>query len=248
MEKAESGAAITFKDVTKRFPNGADGTLVTAVDSVSFSVAQGSLAVLGGANGSGKSVLMLMAAGLISPTTGSVHTKSRPGLVFQDAATQLLGATPREDVAVGPRNQGVPKAEVAHLVERALSAVSLLHKADYPAEFLSGGEKRRLAVASILAMQRDIIIFDEPYANLDYPGVLDVNRLVSELHAQKKTVLLLTHELEKCLGLADHFVVLVHGRLVFNGNPEDALSRDISSWGIRNPLSRYERLSDLVWR
>lgn len=134
------------------------------------------------------------------------------------------------------------------MVENALKSVALLEKADYPAEFLSGGEKRRLAVASILAMNRDIIIFDEPYANLDYPGVVDVNKLISALHNEGKTVILLTHELEKCLGLADHFLILQKGKLVFDGSAEEALKLPLEQWAIRNPLTKYESVKDLVWK
>ena len=239
-------AAIQLTAVTKRFNNG-NGSFC-AVDDVSLTIASGSFTVLGGANGSGKSVLMQLIAGLMKPSSGTITTASRPGLVFQDAATQLLGETPREDVAIGPRNLGVPKKALPPLVDEALTAVSLQHKADFPAEFLSGGEKRRLAVASILAMKRDIIIFDEPYANLDYPGVCDVNRLLVSLQQQGKTLVLLTHELEKCLALCEHFIILQHGKVVFDDSPEAALQRDLTQWGIRNPLTRYEALSDLVWR
>ena len=97
-------------------------------------------------------------------------------------------------------------------------------------------------------MNRDILIFDEPYANLDYPGVLDVNRLIAELHEKGRTVIILTHELEKCLALADHFVILKEGKVVFDGKPEDALSLNLEQWSIRNPLAKYESASDLVWR
>lgn len=239
-------SAISLIDVKKRFAEGA--SYATALDGISFEVAEGSLTVIGGANGSGKSVLMQLIAGLLKPTGGTIRTTSRPGLVFQDAATQILGETPREDVAVGPKNAGVPKKAIPALVEEALASVSLSEKADYAAEFLSGGEKRRLAVAAILAMKRDIIIFDEPYANLDYPGVRDVNALLEKLHAEGKTVLLLTHEIEKCLGLSDHVIVLQRGKKVFDGTPEEALKQRLEDWGIKNPLTAYCSISDLVWR
>ena len=245
---ANNTNAIQVELVTKRFRREENPReFFCAVNEVSFSIEKGSLTVIGGANGSGKSVLMCIISGLMKQSAGMVKVASKPGLVFQDAATQILGETPREDVAVGVKNIGTPKKEISAAVEQALQSVSLLEKADFPAEFLSGGEKRRLAVASILAMKRDIIIFDEPYANLDYPGVTDVNRLISELHAQGKTILLLTHEIEKCLALADHFIILQKGSLVFDGTPADALTQDLTQWSIRNPLSAYNKLSDLVW-
>ncbi len=235
--------AVILESVVKNF-----GQKTDAVNGVSLKIEKGSLTVVGGANGSGKSVLMTLIAGLAKPSKGKVITASRPGLVFQDAATQLLGETPYEDVCSGPRNLGFKKEDIPQIAQKALTEVRLWEKAQYPAEFLSGGEKRRLAVASILAMNRDIIIFDEPYANLDYPGVLDVNHLIEQLHQQKKTVILLTHEIEKCLGLADHFVILEKGVKVFDGSPEEALKKDLSPWGIKNPLHSYATLSDLIWR
>ncbi len=218
-----------------------------ALEDISFSIEEGSLTVVGGSNGSGKSVLMNIIAGLIKPTKGSVKTSGKPGLIFQDAATQILGDTVEEDIAIGPENLGLKKAQVTGTVDESLKKVSLEEKRKFPAEFLSGGEKRRLAVASILAMDRKIIIFDEPYANLDYPGVLDVNNLVKELHSNGKTIILLTHELEKCLGLADRFIVLNKGKLVFSGTPQDAMEQNLEQWGIRNPLTSYGSVKDLVW-
>lgn len=238
-----SDYAVILENIVKNF-----GSKTDAVNGVSLQIEKGSLTIVGGANGSGKSVLMTVIAGLSKPSQGKVTTSSKPGLVFQDAATQLLGETPFEDVCSGPRNLGFDKKEIPQIAEKALREVRLWEKARFPSEFLSGGEKRRLAVASILAMKRDIIIFDEPYANLDYPGVLDVNRLLLQLREQKKTVLLLTHEIEKCLAFADHFVILQSGKKVFDGLPADALKLDLTQWGIKNPLQNYTSLEDLAWR
>ena len=246
-----TSSAIELQHVKKRFSPGAGEKPFAAIKDISLSIAAGSFTVICGANGSGKSVLMQLIAGLMKPTAGSIRTSSRPGLVFQDASTQILGETAREDVSVGPRNAGLPKKEIPAIVDQALKAVSLTHKADFAAEFLSGGEKRRLAVAAILAMKRDIIIFDEPYANLDWPGVRNVNTLLSQLRGEGKTLLLLTHELEKCLGFADHLLILKSGSLVFDGSPEEALAKPTSQWddwSIRNPLTSYSKLSDLIWR
>ena len=250
----KTDSAVELESVTKLFPStGIDAAsgkekYTLALDEVSFSIKKGSLTVLGGANGSGKSVLMQIIAGLMKATAGTVFTASKPGLVFQDAATQILGDTAREDVAVGLKNRKLKKDEIRIQSEKALAQVSLLDKADNLAEYLSGGEKRRLAVASILALQRDIIIFDEPYANLDYPGVLDVNGLIEKLHSDGKTVIVLSHELEKCLALADHFIILHKGKLVFDGLPKDALTLKLEDWGIRNPLTQYKGIEDLVWK
>ena len=239
--------SVKLEHVSKRFLTGTDSKYSAAITDISFEISKGSLTIVGGANGSGKSVLMNLISGLLKPSEGKLFVSSKPGLVFQEASTQILGDTPREDVAVGPKNLRMKGKEIPQIVEESLKSVKLLEKADYPAEFLSGGEKRRLAVAAILAMKRDIIIFDEPYANLDYPAVVDVNRLLVQLHESGKTVILLTHELEKCLALADHFLILQKGRLVFDGSPDEALKLPLEQWSIRNPLARYESVKDLLW-
>lgn len=219
----------------------------TALNNVSFQIDEGSVTVIGGENGSGKSVLMNIIAGLEKPTSGKIHSFAKAGLVFQEADTQILGETPREDISFGPKNQKKSKIQVEQAVEKSLEQVGLAKKADYPARFLSGGEKRRLAVACMLAMELPVIIFDEPYANLDYGGVKQVNALVKRLHEQKKTVIILTHELEKCLGLADKFVVLFRGDKVFDGTAQEGLLQNLEQWNIRNPLNAYSKVEDLVW-
>lgn len=238
-------SAITVDRVTKTFST-PDGKK-TVLRDVSFSLDDGSLTVIGGENGSGKSVLMSIIAGLETATAGTVSSIGKAGLVFQEADTQILGETPREDISFGPKNQKKSKQDTARAVQAALEQVGLTAKADFPARFLSGGEKRRLAVACMLAMDLPIIIFDEPYANLDFGGVRQVNELIRQLKAQRKTVVMLTHELEKCLGLADRFIVLFRGEKVFDGTPQDGMAQPLEQWNIRNPLARYDTVADLVW-
>jgi len=216
---------------------------------VSFSLDQGTCTVIGGENGSGKSLLMSIIAGLEDCDTGSVKSFARAGLVFQEAETQILGETPEEDIAFGPKNLGLKKDEVAKAVEDALVKTELTEKKDFTARFLSGGEKRRLAVACMLAMDYPIIIMDEPYANLDYTGIKSVNALIKDLKAQGKTVIILTHEIEKCLGLADRFIVLFRGQKVFDDIPQAITdpSVNLEQWNIRNPFNTYGNVSDLIW-
>ena len=237
--------ALLLKNISKSFliPSGKK----VALDDVSVTFHSGSCTVIAGENGSGKSVLMSIAAGLMNCDSGKVECSSRPGLVFQEAETQILGETPAEDISFGPKNLGWKKEEVAAAVKDALEQVGLSDKSDFPARFLSGGEKRRLAVACMLAMKLPVIILDEPYANLDYSGVRQVNQLVGSLKADGKTVIILTHELEKCLALADHFVVLYRGKKVFDGTPADGLKQNLEQWNIRNPLVQYKSVEELVW-
>ncbi|MDR0320021.1 MAG: energy-coupling factor ABC transporter ATP-binding protein [Treponema sp.] len=219
-----------------------------SLEDISLSIESGTCTIIAGANGSGKSILMSIIAGLEEPTSGNVKTNARVGLVFQEPDTQILGETPREDIAFGPKNMGAKKKDISAIVDTALLETGLEQRADFPARSLSGGEKRRLATAGVLAMTAEIIIFDEPYANMDFPGVVQVNSLFKKLIADGKTVLILTHELEKCLALANRFIVLFKGKKVFDGSPSEALSCNLETWGIHHPLRKTEReLGDLLW-
>lgn len=236
---------IKVLDVSKKF-NTSQG-LFFALQNVSFEIKTGECTVIGGENGSGKSVLMSILSGLDKPSSGKIEIDERVGLVFQEADTQILGETVFEDVQFGPKNLGFKKDKINKNVENALTKTNLIQKSDFPARFLSGGEKRRLAVACMISMENKILILDEPYANLDYSGVKQVNEIIKILKSEGKTVIILTHEIEKCLGLAQKFIVLYKGKKVFDANPEEIKNVNLEQWNIRNPFNRYEKVSDLVW-
>lgn len=248
---------ITLKNITKRFPfndenlpqnNQVRGGYFYALDDVSLNIEGGGCTIIAGANGSGKSLLVFIIAGLEEPTSGFVKTDLKTGLVFQEPDAQILGETPFEDVSFGLINMGVSKEDRLTRAENALFETGLKEKAYFPARSLSGGEKRRLAAAGVLAVDAQIIIFDEPYANMDFPGVVQVNRLIQKLLADKKTIIILTHELEKCMALADHFIVLNKGKKVFDGTGREALSCDLEAWGINHPLKKKTKdMEDLLW-
>ena len=250
--------AVVLNNVTKYFPlydenmshnEQARNGLFYALDGLSLSLENGECTIVAGANGSGKSLLMSIIAGLEEPDSGSLTTSFRVGLVFQEPDAQILGETPREDIAFGPRNMGLSKDECSARVRAALEETGLTERAEFPARSLSGGEKRRLAAAGVLAMDAQIIIFDEPYANMDFPGVLQVNRLLKKLITNGKTVVILTHEIEKCLALANRFIVLYKGKKVFDGPAVEALSLDLEAWGIHHPLKNPARVfGDLLWQ
>jgi biotin transport system ATP-binding protein len=243
--------AVKLRHIRKTFHT-ADGAErdnpIHALNDVSLDVERGSTAIVAGENGSGKSLLMYIIAKLEDPSSGAVSVDGKVALVFQNADNQILGETPREDVAIGIPRKGTDKGTRAAIVDAALDATGLKGKADRPARFLSGGEKRRLAVAGAIAMNADVVIFDEPYANLDYPGVVSVNSLIVELKEQDKTIIILTHELEKCLKLADRLVILHKGTVVFDGTPDSGLKQNLTSWGIRHPLRKQDGIEDLLWQ
>ena len=235
---------IKIDNLTKTFPT-ASGQ-IKALDNISLEIFEGQCFVIAGENGSGKSVLVSIIAGLEKCSSGKVQAP-KVGLVFQEAETQILGETPEEDIAFGPKNLGWKKEEVEQAVKSALEKTGLTAKKDFPARFLSGGEKRRLAVACMLAMNPPVIILDEPYANLDYSGIKQVNALIRQLKKDGKTVIILTHEIEKCLGLSDRLVILCKGKKVFDGKPEEGLEQNLEQWNIHNPITSYKNVGDLVW-
>lgn len=229
---------------------------IDALKNINLQIQNNECVVIAGENGSGKSVLMSIIANLEKKDdgiieyfdeNGKVQKKRKIGLIFQEAETQILGETPKEDVSFGIKNLKINKNEIENLTKISLKKTNLLQKADFPSRFLSGGEKRRLAVSCMIALQNDVLIFDEPYANLDFCAVKQVNQLITQLLQEKKTIIILTHELEKCLGLANHFIVLNKGEIVFDGKPNDGLKLNLEQWNIKNPLTKYENLTDLIW-
>ena len=251
MSFSERYELLKLTDVTKSFT----GTGLPVLNDISFSVFDGDCIVVSGSNGSGKTVLMTLIAGLETLSSGSIVRSRkdggelRIGLVFQEADAQILGDTVEEDALFGMRDSKLPKEVIAQRLEAVLTQLGLYEKRRSPARSLSGGEKRRLAVAGILMMEADVIIFDEPFANLDYAGVVQVTAMIEQLQRDGKTIMVLTHELEKVLALANRLIILHKGNLVYNAEPEPALHSGIlEQYGIRNPLCSYRVFADLVWK
>jgi biotin transport system ATP-binding protein len=202
---------------------------------------------------------MLILAGLMDADGGEILFRGQPlntalpdlrrrlGLVFQDADAQIVGDTVAEDIAFGPKNLGLAKAALAERVRETLEALGLEDMRDRPPRNLSGGEKRRLAVAGILAMGCQTIIMDEPFANLDWPGVVQVLEIVRQLKREGKTVILLTHELEKVLAFADRLVILDRGIIREDGKPAAVLDRLKDEYGVRDPRKSYGTVEDCTW-
>jgi biotin transport system ATP-binding protein len=230
-----------------------------ALDGIDIDIYEGECLLVAGSNGSGKTLLMKAIAGLVTPSGGEIlfrgenlekcgdRLRGSVGLVFQDADAQFVGETAAEDVACGPENIGLSKDEVRSRVEDALAAAGLSDKRDCLPRRLSGGEKRRLAVAGVMAMGCDTVIFDEPFANLDWPGVVQVLEIIRDLKRTGRTVIVLTHELEKVLAFADRLVILDRGRVRDDGKPAELLSRLKAEYGVRNPLHSYARVEDCSW-
>jgi biotin transport system ATP-binding protein len=233
-----------------------DGTV--ALSDVSLKIGDGEFVILAGANGSGKTVFVRHLNGLLLPAQGGVTFDGVPitrnlaevrrqiGLIFQDADSQIVGQTVAEDVAFGPENLHWSRHEVERAVGEALAAVDLSGLSDRNPHTLSGGQKRRLAVAGVLAMNPRVLVFDEPFTGLDYRGVVQVLEQLVRLREAGQTVVLVTHELEKVLAHADRLVVFDRGKLVEDGEPADVIGR-VETYGVRMPLKNGGEMGSLTW-
>ena len=224
----------------------ADGTL--GLDDVSLDLTAGEFTVVAGANGSGKTTLLRHLNGLLLPQAGEVtvcgqSVKADPlaarrqvGMVFQDADSQIVGETVYDDVAFGPENLGLPRLEIDQRVRRALTAVGLIGFADKRPHYLSGGEKRRLAIAGVLAMAPRVLLMDEPFSNLDYPATRRVLEQVVDLHRSGHTIIVTTHDLEKVIAHTQRLVIMAEGRVTADGPPAEVVE-NVARFGIRPPCS-----------
>ncbi|MDR2803857.1 MAG: energy-coupling factor ABC transporter ATP-binding protein [Treponema sp.] len=254
MDNQLKPSIFSIRRLSKQFSSGR-----VALSEIDLEIPAGETLVIAGANGSGKTVLMKIIMGLMEPSSGEIFFEGKPlsrsidclrrtaGLVFQDADTQIIGETVAEDTALGPKNLKLPPNVVDERVSAALKAAGLEEKYDYPARSMSGGEKRRLAVAGILAMGCETIIMDEPFANLDWPGVKNVLQIIIDLKNDDKTVIILTHELEKTLAYADRLVILSGGRIAGDGEPESVLDSLKPEYGVRDPRCSYHAVKDCSW-
>ncbi len=225
-----------------------------AVKNVSIDINRGEVIGVIGHTGSGKSTLMQMLNGLIKPTSGKVYldgkdihadkkklrdVRFRVGLVFQYPENQLFEETVRQDISFGPRNMGLPEEAIAKRVVRAAAFAGLKDELLDRSPFdLSGGEKRRAAIAGVIAMDPEILILDEPTAGLDPMG-RDV--LLSQIEAYHKsrnnTVMLVSHSMEDIAGIADRVLVMNHGECVMFDTTQNVFSRseELESIGLRIP-------------
>ena len=215
------------------------GSDVVAVDHVSFSVQRGEYVAILGRNGSGKSTLAKLVNLLEFPDSGNLSVfelnaaeddnfwsiRSHCGMVFQNPDNQIVGTTVEEDVAFGPENLSVPLPELAQRVEKALGYVGLLEMATKQPASLSGGQKQKLAIAGVLAMQPQILILDESTSMLDPKARDEFLQLVARMRMDKKiTVLHITHDMHEAF-LADRVIVLEHGKLRLQGTPPEVFSQ-----------------------
>jgi cobalt/nickel transport system ATP-binding protein len=242
-----AGPVLHVENVSFDYPGG-----IAALADVSLSLAAGEFLAVVGANGSGKTTLMKVLLRLLKPKSGRVLLTGRDiaalpaaelyasvGMVFQNPTDQLFAPTVEQDVAFGPRNLGLPEAQVRQRVAEALAAVDAAALADRPIHRLSFGEQKRVCLAGALAMQPRTLVLDEPTAGLDpaaEAGMIDLlRRLNREQHI---SMILSTHVVDLLAGLADRVCVLARGHVARIGpTPEVLTDRDgAAQAGLRLPL------------
>ncbi len=225
---------ISFEDVSFTYTS-EDYVL----ENISVEIPQGQFVCVLGANGSGKSTFSKLINALLLPDKGKVvvdglitsnaentfSIRSRAGSVFQNPDDQIVASLVENDVAFGPENLGIPNPELRQRVESALAQVGLTGFEKRETTALSGGQKQRVAIAGVLAMEPQILIFDEASAMLDPRGRRGLMRVCKELHEQGMTVIMITHYMEEAAE-ADRVLVLREGRIVLDGTPEEVLTQD----------------------
>lgn len=207
---------------------------VKLLDNISFSLDKGSLTLVAGKNGSGKSMLLKCLKGLEKPDNGIIEINGRVlkkerdrmkafGLVFQDTSLEIVGSTVRKDIAFGLENLRWERERIEETSNKMISLFNLEKIQNLPPSVLSGGEKRRLSIAGVLAMEPEIVLMDEPLANLDYPSVKMVLSTLLDLKKRGFTVIIVSHEAEKILALTDNTIILSEGRIVDMGKSREMM-------------------------
>lgn len=230
---------IECKNLVFKYSTGEEGIEKLAIDGLNLEVSKGEFLVILGHNGSGKSTVAKHMNALLTPTEGTVivngldtgdenniwDIRSTAGMVFQNPDNQLVATIVEEDVAFGPENLGIPPQEIRQRVDDALDKVGMSEYKRHAPHLLSGGQKQRVAIAGILAIKPDCIIFDEPTAMLDPSGRRDVLKTIKEVNEiYGITVVLITHYMDEA-AQADRIVVIDDGKVKMEGTPREIFSQ-----------------------
>lgn len=244
---------LETKSVSYRYP---DGT--PALEDVNFSASKGEIVALLGPNGAGKSTLFLHFNGILKPSSGTVMVENTPmdygkkaimqvrqkvGIVFQNPDDQLFAPTVAEDVAFGPLNIGLDQDEVEKRVAESLKRVGMEGFEKKPPHHLSGGQKKRVAIAGILAMQPEIMVLDEPTSGLDPKGASQILHLLHQLNQDGMTIVISTHDVDLVPLYASQVYIISEGHIIKEGTPQNVFG-DVET--IRNANLRLPRIAHLM--
>ncbi|PQP84812.1 energy-coupling factor transporter ATPase [Paenibacillus sp. PCH8] len=219
---------IQFSNVTFGYANRA-----TILNDINLHIRPGEYVAFAGRNGAGKSTIAKLMNGLLLPTAGQVSFKNyvtsnedelsiirqRIGMIFQNPENQIVASTVFEDIAFGLQNVCVPTKDIEHHVTEALRQVGMLNYCNFDVHSLSGGQKQRIAIAGVLAMEPEVIVFDESTSMLDPEGKDQIAMLMGKLHKQGITIVTITHDFEE-IAASSRVVVLDQGDICYDGSPE----------------------------
>jgi len=244
---------IETKDVSYQYP---DGT--SALQNVNFRAPKGKIVALLGPNGAGKSTLFLHFNGILRPSSGKILVDEKPinydkkelmrirqkiGIVFQNPDDQLFAPTVLEDVAFGPFNMGLKQVEVEKRVHEALERVGMEGFEKKPPHHLSGGQKKRVAIAGILAMRPEIMVLDEPTSGLDPKGASQILRILYQLNQEGMSIVISTHDVDLVPLYASKVYIISDGRIIKEGKPSEVFG-DVET--IRGANLRLPRIAHLM--
>ena len=205
-----------------------------AVEDATFSVKKGDYCTIIGHNGSGKSTVAKLITGLLEKKSGTItidglelndenlkELRNRIGIVFQNPDNQFIGSTVRDDIAFGLENHCVPREEMDDIINTFAERVRMTKYLDHEPTRLSGGQKQRVAIAGVLAMHPDVIVFDEATSMLDPQGKEEIKKLIADLHRDRGlTILSITHDIEEVTA-SDYVVAMNRGKVALCGTPEE---------------------------
>ena len=212
---------------------------IKALDDVSFSIEEGSYTVIVGHNGSGKSTIAKLMIGLMEAQSGIIRIdgtvlkeesvydiRDKIGIVFQNPDNQFIGATVADDIAFGLENHQVPHDQMQAIIDEFAARVNMSKYLNSEPTKLSGGQKQRVAIAGVLAMRPQILIFDESTRMLDPQGKGEINALVKRIHEETGiTIISITHDIEEMVS-SDHVIVMKAGKVVMDGTPAEVLNNE----------------------
>ncbi|RKO66063.1 energy-coupling factor ABC transporter ATP-binding protein [Desulfofundulus salinus] len=241
-----------------------DGT--TALRGATMAIEKGRKVAVLGSNGAGKTTIFLHFNGILRPGRGRVlfagrevrydhrslmQLRKNVGIVFQDPDTQLFSASVIQEISFGPLNLGLPEGEVARRVENAMAATEIADLRDRPTHLLSYGQKKRVCLAGVLAMEPSVLICDEPTAGLDPVHAAQVMKLFDRINQQGTTVILATHDVDLAYSWADYVFVMSRGTVVGEGLPEEVFhdERLLKQSDLTRPwlVEIHEQLSRRGW-
>lgn len=210
-----------------------------ALNGVNLDIYEGERIAVLGSNGAGKSTFFLNINGVLKAEKGEViyrgekitrkrlnHLRKNVGIVFQDADNQIIASTVMAEVSFGPMNLKLPREEVIKRVEKALAYMNISEFRNRPPHYLSGGEKKRVSIADIIAMESEIIIFDEPTAALDPQNAAMLEEVLGKMKDEGRTMLLSTHDVDFAYRWAERIIVFCGGKIIADGTPLEVFKQE----------------------